>query len=152
MFTLRAMNILQIPPGVKTFEMTNSILWFDENGILYSKPKPKYIQATRLQMEADMVILKEKTGGKKVFMIAEGHPQAESPRKEDRDYISQQLSELVKALALLTPSAVSRMVANLFFMFKPPAFPMKMFVSVSDAKEWLRSIKGGPQIPMMFAA
>jgi hypothetical protein len=81
----------------------------------------------------------EITAGKKMCMIIEGHPKAETPRKEDRDFIAEKLGEVTSAMAVLTPSPVSRMVANLFFLFKPAPYPMKMFVSVSEAKIWLQS-------------
>jgi hypothetical protein len=146
------MLTLQIPPGVKTLELTNSIVWFDDKGILYSRPTPgPFVNATMQQMESDLHKLKDFTGGKKVFMIAETHPQAESPKKEDRDYIDEKLHELIKALAIITPNAVSRMVTNLFFLFKPPSFPTKMFVSVSDARKWLETcLTRGPG-PMVLS-
>lgn len=144
------MSIIQIPPDAKTLEMSNSIIWF-EDGILYSKPKsPAYILVTREQMEEDVKKMRAFVGDQKVFMIAEAHPKTESPRKEDQDFIASEIGKLVKALAIITPNALSRMVANLFFLFKPPAYPVKMFVSVSDARHWLKTaLKNGKNIPMI---
>jgi hypothetical protein len=142
-------SYLQIPDSIKTLELSNSIVWFDD-GILYSRYKEgAYVNASREKMEEDVVKLKEFVGNKKVLMIAESHPQAESPRREDRDYISERLSEIIQALAILTPSAVSRMVVNLFFLFKPDSFPTTMFQRVPEAKNWLQTIKkNGPVIPV----
>jgi hypothetical protein len=132
------MSILQAPTYIKTHELSNSIVWI-EDGILFSKPKDgPYVHSTKEMMLEDLQKFKQITGGKKMCMIIEGHPQAETPKKEDRDFISEKLAEVTKAMAILTPSAVSRMVANLFFLFKPAQYPMKMFVSVSDAKMWLQ--------------
>jgi len=131
------MITLQIPPGVKTLKLTNSEIWFEDD-ILYSRPSDaEYILSTRKMMEDDVVKMKAFIGDRKVFIIAETHPRAEQPRKEDRDYISTQLEDLIKAMAIITPNAVSRMITNLFFLFKPASFPTKMFVDVSDAKKWL---------------
>ncbi|MCE3229042.1 MAG: hypothetical protein K0S32_3593 [Bacteroidetes bacterium] len=132
------MSTLLIPTDIKTHELSNSIVWIEDD-ILFSKPKPgPFIHSTREIMLEDLHKFKQITGGKKMCMIIEGHPQAETPPKEDRDFISDKLSEVTKAMAILTPSAVSRMVANLFFLFKPAPYPMKMFVNVSDAKAWLQ--------------
>ncbi len=147
------MQILQIPPGTKTTELTNSVIWLD-NDILYSKPVVgKYTRSTREQMEEDMIKFRKVIGDKKVLMIAEAHPQTEQPRKEDRDFISEKLAEVTLAMAILTPNAVSKMIANLFFLFKPAPFPTKMFLNVSDAKQWLKEIKkNGSGKTLMFAA
>ncbi len=144
------MAYLYIPTDKKTLELSNSVIWFEEDGILYSRYKDTpYQKSSREQMEEDMRRLRDFTGGKKVLMIAESHPHSETPAKEDRDYISDRLNEVVQAMAVLTPSAVSRMVVNLFFLFKPPSFPMKMFQSVSDAKSWLLTVKKkGPSLPV----
>lgn len=32
---------MEILAGVKTYELTSSLMWFDENGILFSCPKPE---------------------------------------------------------------------------------------------------------------
>jgi hypothetical protein len=133
------MLTLQIPPDAKTLEMSNSIVWFEDD-ILYSKPTNRdYVVTSREEMAEEVIKMREFVGNRKVLMIAETHPQAESPKQEDRDYISDELHNLISALAIITPNAVSRMVANLFFLFKPPSFPTKMFINVSDAKEWLKA-------------
>jgi hypothetical protein len=133
------MPILQIPPDAKRLELSNSIIWFEDD-ILYSRPKPgPFVHQSREVMLEDVQKFKAFTGGKKVCMIVEGHPNSESPAKEDRDFIAEQLTDITKAMAVMTPSAVSRMVANLFFLFKPPAYPMKLFLDVSDAKAWLQT-------------
>jgi hypothetical protein len=144
------MNYLNIPYGRETCELTNSVIWFDSDGILYSRhSEAPFVQASREQMEEDMKKFKAFVGDKKVLMIAESHPNAESPSREDRDYISDRLAEVTRAMAILTPSAVSRMVVNLFFLFKPANFPTKMFQNVSDAKQWLQSLNTGRPLPVL---
>lgn len=144
------MHYFHIPDDVKTCELTNSIVWFGEDGILYSRYKDApYVTASRSQMEQEMKKFSGFIGNKKVFMIAESHPNAESPDRKDRDYISDCLSQVTAAMAILTPSALSRMVVNLFFLFKPASFPTKMFQSVSEAKQWLQGVKKGPSIPVI---
>lgn len=121
------------------------------NGYLYSVPKPgPAVDQSREEMLKEVEKFKQITGGQKVNMIVEAHPHRESPRKEDREFIAQQLAEVTNAMAILTPSALSRMVANLFFLFNPAPYPVKMFVSESDAKEWLETVKKkGPGAPVI---
>ncbi len=147
------MFALNIPPDVKkTLVLSNSTVWFHD-AILYSRPNPgEYKRLSRKEMDAEFLKLKEFIGQKKVNMLAETHPKADSPKKEDRDYISLQLHDVIKALAIITPNAVSRMIMNLFFKFKPALYPTKMFVAVSDAKAWLKEEAGRPHISTLFVA
>ena len=58
--------------------------------------------------------------------------------KEVRDYAAEIFPELVKAIAMVSKSALGRMIANLFFGLKPPPYPVKMFSEEAEAKEWLK--------------
>src|SRR5690348_14570035 len=98
------MPILQIPSGVKTFELTNGTFWI-YNGILYSRPNPgPYVPLSRLQVEKEMSLLREITKGEKIGIIAESHPQTGSPSKEDRQFIADQINSITKAMAIITPN------------------------------------------------
>jgi hypothetical protein len=133
------MLTLQVPEGVKTLQLSNAIVWM-KDGILFSRPTTgEYVQLDRQEMDKEFHQLKNFIGSGKVCMLAETHPKAESPHKEDRDYISERLNDVIKALAIITPNALSRMVTNLFFVFKPPLFPTRMFINVSDAEKWLHA-------------
>ncbi len=140
------MIVLQIPSNAKTYEMANSVIWLDEQGIMYSRPKETpYLRLTTDEFDLEIQKLREIIGHKKVKMILEAHPNSESPRKDERDHIAEQLASVTQAMALITNSAVSRMVANLFFLFKPAPYPMKMFFTAQEAKGWLDKVssKGG---------
>jgi hypothetical protein len=140
------MPILEIPYNAKTYEMQNSIIWM-EAGILYSRPRTEEnVRQTREQVLAEMAKLKQITGGKKVPMIIEAHPRASSPDKDDRDFLAKQLEEVTEAMALITTNAVNKMVANLFFLFNPAPYPMKMFTNVPDARKWLQKEQAGKSL------
>jgi hypothetical protein len=129
---------MKIPPNVKTYDMSTSTIWFDEDGILYSLPKdipeePFSVENTLKEMEAFRKI----TGNKKVCMILESNKNSKPPAKEHRDLIAKELDSVTKAMAIVTNSPLSRMVANLFFGLKPPAYPAKMFSNEEEAKEWI---------------
>jgi hypothetical protein len=39
---------------------------------------------------------------------------------------------------MITTSPVSKMIANLFFGFKPPSYPVKMFTNKEEAVSWIK--------------
>jgi len=130
---------MEIALDKKTYQLKASTVWFDEDGIFYSVPLPgvKSI-TTREEMMEEMNKLREIIGNKKVCMIAEVDPNAPPPKREDREYIAKELKSITKALAMITNSPMSRMIANLFFTFMPPTYPTKMFTNEKDAKEWIK--------------
>jgi hypothetical protein len=130
---------MEIPADKKTFEMSSSILWFDEDGILFSIPKPGMPpELTMDEILQEMEKFRVITGNKKVCMIAESNSKSRPPNKSERDFIAEQINSVTKAMAIITISPVTRMIANLFFALKPPTYPAKMFTNEKEAKEWIR--------------
>lgn len=131
---------MEIPKNVKTIDWETSIMWFDEDGVLYSKSKPdvKQPELTREQTLAQMDKFKELIGHKKVCMILETNSNGSTPKKEERDFIADQLTEVTQAMGIVSTSPLGRMLANLFFGFKPPQYPVKFFSNEKDAKEWIK--------------
>jgi hypothetical protein len=41
-------------------------------------------------------------------------------------------------MAVITSSPITKMLVNLFFGFKPPAYPLKMFLTEKDATNWVK--------------
>ena len=133
-------QIMEIPKNVNIIDWTTSFIWFDEDGIMYSKPKPGVEEPTLSREETlkQMDEFKKLLENKKVCMILETNSNSKPPKKEDRDFIAEQLNQVVKALALISSSPLSRMIANLFFGLKPPSYPVKFFSNEKEAKEWIR--------------
>jgi hypothetical protein len=130
---------MQIPKDRPKLELLSSTFWIDDEGIAFSKPKENAPQdLSREQIASEMQKLRKFLNNKKVCLVSESDPNSRPPKKEDRDYIADEISSIVKALAIITNSPVSRMLANLFFSFKPPQYPVKMFSSEKDAVEWIR--------------
>jgi hypothetical protein len=132
---------MEIPKDAKLIDWTTSVLWFDEYGILYSKPKPGAAQQNALSREetlSQMGEFKRLTGNKKLCMILETNSNSKPPSKEDRDFISDQLSQITKAMAIISSSPLSRMIANLFFGLKPPEYPVKFFSNDKEAQTWIK--------------
>jgi hypothetical protein len=130
---------MEIPNGVQTHELSSSIVWFDENGILFSTPKPGIPPAlTMEEIIKEMEIFKRITNNQKVCLVAESNPKSPAPSKDQRDFIAEQIGSVTKALAMITTSPVSKMIANLFFGFKPPSYPVKMFTNKEEAVSWIK--------------
>ena len=131
---------MEIPKDAKVIDFGTSFLWFDEFNILYSLPKPgvEEPQLTREETLQQMAKFKEITGNKKVCMILETNSNSKPPKKEDRDFIAEQLSQVAKAMGIISTSPLSRMIANLFFGLKPPPYPVKFFSNEKEAQEWIK--------------
>jgi hypothetical protein len=129
-------TIMALPENIEVKENITSYYWFDENGILCSinkktQPLP-FEQIVKLVED-----LKELTGNKKVCMLMDV-THSPSSTKQTREYTAQELPKLVKALALVSKSAISRLLAYLFFALVTTPFPAKMFATEKDAKAWLK--------------
>jgi hypothetical protein len=130
---------MEIPKDAKLIDFRTSTMWFDEYGILYSIPKPGIPEVlTREETLQQMEEFKKITGNKKVCLILETNSHSKPPKKEDRDFIAQQLEEISKAMAIISTSPLSRMIANLFFGLKPPTYPTKFFSNQKEAQEWIK--------------
>jgi hypothetical protein len=131
--------IINIPTDVKTFAMSGSTAWLDHDGIFYSVPNEGAPPQQSIdEIKKEMNALRKIIGDKKVCMILESNSKATSPPKEQRDFIADEINSVAKAIAIISSSPLSRMVANLFFSFKPPEYPYKMFSNVSEAKAWIK--------------
>jgi hypothetical protein len=113
-------------------------MWFDEEGILYSIPKPVSAPPTKEESLAQMEEFRKLVGYKKTCMVIVTDSMEPPPKREDRDWIAKELDSVVKALGVISTSPLSRMVANLFFGLKPPAYPVKFFSNREDARKWIR--------------
>lgn len=127
---------MEVPPNVQIHNHLTSVWWIEENGILCSISKKDAPDISREQSLEQLADLNRITGGKKMCMLLEityGRPS----KREDREFLSQELAKVIKALALISQSALGKMVANLFFNLKPPPYPTKMFNNEVEAREWL---------------
>jgi hypothetical protein len=130
---------MQVPENIKTYDFTDSTIWIDEFGILYSVPKPGIPKERPIsEIDKDLKRINEITGGKKVVMVLESNSNSKPPSKELREYIAKEFSKIVKAMAVITTSPLSKMLANLFFGLKPADYPVKMFTDENEAKEWAK--------------
>ncbi|HXP52637.1 MAG TPA: STAS/SEC14 domain-containing protein [Bacteroidia bacterium] len=135
--TLEVSNtIMQPPTDVEVFDSKTGVSWFDKDGILYSISK----KVPALSMEETTKLteeFKQMLKGKKVCMLVDVTNSSES-NKEARDYAAQELPKVVRAVAMVSKSAVGKMLANIFFKIKEQPYPVKMFNTVEEARQWLK--------------
>jgi hypothetical protein len=130
---------MNIPTDATVHEMKTSYIWISKEGILFSKPKLNAIPAeSREEIIAEMKALREIMNHRKMCLVLESDPNSRPPAKEMRDFIAEELASISKAMAIVTTSPLSRMIANLFFSFKPPEYPVKMFANEEEATRWVR--------------
>ncbi len=131
--------MIPIPTDKKLIDWPTSTMWFDEDGVLYSVPKPgPHPPQTREETKQVMEKFRELVGGKKVCMILQTDSSSPPPKKEDRDFIAKELDSVTKAMGIIATSPLSRMIANLFFGLKPPGYPAKFFSNAEEAKAWIK--------------
>lgn len=121
--------------GTPVFENTTSIYWFDEKGVLcaiFKKSEPQTLEQAKESIKEFKKIVREK----KVCMMIDITNSPESS-KEVRDYIAEEFPKFIKAIAMISGSALGKMLANLFFNIKKQPYPTRMFNNERDARDWL---------------
>src|SRR5688572_16222809 len=114
---------MEIPANAKLLDMPTSISWKGEDGIIYSLSKKgahPSLDESKKQIEE---FRKHYGEGKFCFLI--DITDATPTPKESRDWAAEELPKMVKAMAIISKSALGRMVANLFFGLKPPTYPTR---------------------------
>ena len=125
------------PKSATLIDFPTSISWFDEEGILCSVPK-KDAPALNMEDAREYVdLFRKQVEDKKVCIVALATGSPEIPKRE-RDWIAEEISKFTAAMAVIFTSPMSRMVAQVFFAFKPPTYPVKFFSNEQDAKAWIR--------------
>ncbi len=123
-------------PGASVHELYASTIWFDADGFLVSVAK-KVPQQTIEESKKEIEEFTKITGGKKVCLLADVTNTTETSR-EMREWAAEELPKLVKAVAMVSDSALGKMLANLFFSLKAQPYPVKMFNEVEEARKWLK--------------
>ena len=126
---------MQAPKNTDLYETASSVTWLDEDGIICSvakKAPPQTLEQAKKEIEG----FRKKYGDKKYCMLLD-ITNAPPSSKEVRDWAAPELSKMVIAIAMISESALGRMIANLFFGLKKPAYFTKMFSNEQKAREWL---------------
>jgi hypothetical protein len=126
-------SFMELPAGVTIYGLKQQLVWLDK-GIRFSKARAGVPAAQdNLEIREEIEKPREPAGRKKEHIVVEPNPATVPPKKEQRDLIDPEMHRMVKAMAIVTSSPVSRMIANLFFSFRPVKDPVNMFNNQKDA-------------------
>ncbi|MFI5172188.1 MAG: hypothetical protein ACHQFW_07335 [Chitinophagales bacterium] len=120
----------------RAYDTPLSTMWFGDDGIFYSITK-KDVVITKEGLIDSFRFIQERSGGKMICWIGD-ISQATFPTQEARDYAGEETPKFIKALALVTNSEISKLIANVFIALKKPPYPTKMFTNEKDAETWIR--------------
>lgn len=127
---------MKAPENAKVTEWEASVFWFDETGILCSVSK-KHQPQTLEQSKKTIKEFQKLVNGEKICLLMDITNSPETT-KEVRDYAAAEFPKFVKAMAMISDSALGKMLANLFFKIKLQPYPTRVFNDEEKAKEWLR--------------
>lgn len=122
------------PKDKQTFEGEIATYWL-EDGILVSLSKSTL--RTVANITANVAFVKDITHNQKMPLLIYLSP-SPMPDKETRQFSTEQLPNIYKAMAMVSKPGLSRFIMNLLFALKTPPIPMKSFTNDVEAKEWLR--------------
>ncbi|MEX0720320.1 MAG: STAS/SEC14 domain-containing protein [Balneolaceae bacterium] len=130
--------MLTPPPDSEIIEWPTSRMWF-QDGIVYaiSKKGDRSLEETKEMLETFKELVRKELGDEKVCLLIDVTNSPETPR-DIRDYAAEEFPKIVKAIAMISESALGKMVANLFFTIKTQPYPTRFFNSEKEAKKWLQ--------------
>jgi hypothetical protein len=127
---------MQPPVSAEVHETTTSKYWF-ENGLLYVVSKKAEHPDAKTQ-EKEIEEFSKRIGNKKVCAIMEVS-QSTPSSKEQRERNAELLPQLFKAIAFIIKNPVTRILAHLYLGVTKIPFPVKMFSTEEEAKEWIKT-------------
>lgn len=128
--------MLSVPENANVVELPTSSFWVEDSGIvcvLSKKAEPQTMEEARRSVE----VFRSHFPDEKVCVIIDVTHTTERTR-EVREYAAEVFPEMFKAIAMVSASALGRMLANLFFNLKSQPYPVKMFDSEAEARAWIK--------------
>ena len=110
-------------------------VWLTEDGIVITIGKSESQDAEAAR--ENMAYTKKAAGGKARPLLVDMTKVRSMSKGAREEYVKQQGELTITAVALLTTSNVSNMIANIFIGLNKPHVPVKLFTDPYKAKEWL---------------
>ena len=128
--------MLEIPEHASVVEYPAFRLWREESGIVCVISKKVTVRAEEV-VSASIGSLRRMLGNEKVCMLIDV-TQASETSPAVRTLAAEELPHMVKAIAVVSASALGKMVATLFFNLKSQPYPVKIFNNEGEARAWLK--------------
>ena len=123
------------PPDAKVYDTELASFWLDDEGILNSISRSPTRTIANTTENFEMV--KRITNNQKVPLLIYLSKSA-VPDKATRAFVSRELPNVYKAMAMISKSGLGKVIMNILFGIKPPVIPMKTFSDEGEARQWLR--------------
>ena len=113
-----------------------SYFWLDDDGILVIMNKPKALQ-TQGDAEENILVTRKVSAGIPRPLIIDITDIKSMSREAREVYAKEGAEGKVKAVGLVTRSAMSRIIGNFFLSFNRPTVPTRLFNDADSARNWL---------------
>jgi hypothetical protein len=111
-------------------------MWFDDDGIFHSVTnKDQHLDLNAMKETFDYINKNKKS--ERICWIGDV-TNASPVDREARAYAAQETPKFIKALAVITNSTMSKMMADLFLLVYKPTFPIKLFTNQEEATRWIK--------------
>ncbi len=125
-------------PGALRIQGEIADYFLTEEGILLAWSKPVCRTVDLIRENGRLV--HRITGDKPVPILIHLCP-SPVPDKATRNFSTEQLPKLYRAMAMVSTQGLSHLIMSLLFRFKTPPIPMRSFTQEKDALKWLRSLE-----------
>lgn len=117
-------------------ESSASYFWYDKDGIIniFNKPSPKHSYEDAVE---NILVLDRVSDGTTYPLLIDMTSIHQMDRKAREVYAKAGAANKVNAVALVTKSRISSILANFFIGFNKPDVPTKLFNDHDEAKKWL---------------
>ena len=123
------------PAGIELIHGEIADYQYGADGILvsYSKPPKRTVE----KIAANVALVKQITGNTPVPLLIY-LCNSPVPDKATRQYSTEQLPVIYKAMAMVSKPGLSQLIMSILFRFKKPPIPIKSFTDDVKAREWLK--------------
>jgi uncharacterized protein YbcV (DUF1398 family) len=131
-------TLLKPPEGAKVIETEIANFWMEEDGTVCSVAKK--VRRTLENLASYTKSLKHHAAGKKIYYLAD-LTNAQTYSREEKSFLSAELKDLAKAVAVVSSSPAGKMMSQVLFMKQNLSFPARQFDSVEKARAWLAELR-----------
>ena len=123
------------PINTPIYEGELATFWFDESGILCAVAKST---ARTVEMQKNNYeFIRQISGNKKVCLLSDTSS-VTPPDKAIRENMEDELPKYIKAMAILSQTALGEIIPKLFINLNNQPVPIKFFNDEQSAKDWLK--------------
>lgn len=124
--------------NTEIFECTLTSCWWGMDGILYSVSKPAE-RTIENYKELLHLYARLSDDGNKRFCVLGDITETTPLAKDVRDFVAEETGKYVKAMALVSSSAMGTATGSIYEMLSKTPYVVGTFVNRDDAVRWLKT-------------